>query len=143
LRYRKAIFAEAGGNGGALSGNFDIRLRSGRNDGPGVRIGLGHGGEYTAADGSFGNYVTVPLAYNHIFRNERSGIETGAGVTPFVTFNDPEDESNVRLNAFYNLGYRLQPLREGLLLRVVWTPSYSARDKFSSWAGVSVGYSFR
>lgn len=140
-RYRKAIFIEGIGNGLGLSGNFDMRLRPGRNDGPGFRAGVGYSGEsYT--NNQVQKYMSIPLAYNYVFRNERSGIETGMGLTPTFIANKTSQGRDLSLGIFYNLGYRLQPLNEGLLVRAMWTPAYMD-GSFISLAGVSLGYSFR
>jgi hypothetical protein len=141
-KYRKAIFVEGGGNGVGLSGNFDIRFKPGRNDGPGLRAGVGYAGvSYVDNEGS-ATHISVPLAYNYIFRNERSGIETGLGFTPTFVTNKTSQGRDLTLDLFYNLGYRLQPLKEGLVLRAMWTPTYTV-GRLRTRAGLSLGYSFR
>ena len=138
-KYRKAIFVEGGGNVFGLSANFDMRLRPGRNDGPGFRAGVGYGAVLNEDDdANFG--LAIPLSYNYIFRNERSGIETGLGLTP--TFATGNGISNPSLAVIANLGYRLQPLREGLIVRANWSPALDNRG-FRSGVGFSLGYSFR
>ncbi|HEY1009152.1 MAG TPA: hypothetical protein VGE58_03515 [Daejeonella sp.] len=122
-----------------LSANFDIRLRPGRNDGPGLRAGVGYAGA-SAGDEYYNYRLAIPLSYNYIFRNERSGIETGLGLTP--TFTTGDGGSGPALAVVANLGYRLQPLREGLLLRATWSPTFE-NSRYRSGAGVSLGYSFR
>ncbi|MEJ7692330.1 hypothetical protein, partial [Daejeonella sp.] len=140
-KYRKAIFVEGGGNGLGLSGNFDMRLKPGRNDGPGFRAGLSYAGtSYENFEASY--RMAIPLSYNYIFRNERSGIETGLGLTPSFLATGSTQGPDLNLAAVANIGYRLQPLKEGLLLRAMWTPAYSDGAVRSS-AGVSLGYSFR
>ena len=140
-KYRKTIFVEGGGNGVGLSGNFDMRLKAGRNDGPGFRVGLGYAG--TSYDNYEASYrLAIPLAYNYIFRNERSGIETGLGFTPTFVTNKTSQGRDLTLDLFYNLGYRLQPLKEGLVLRAMWTPTYTD-GRLRTRAGLSLGYSFR
>lgn len=140
-KYRKAIFVEGGGNGVGLSGNFDMRLKPGRNDGSGFSLGLGYAGTSYHSN-ELGYHLAVPLSYNYIFRNERSGIETGLGVSPSVILNKSSQGSDLNLAPFFNLGYRLQPLKEGLLLRVMWKPAYLDR-RVRTGAGLSFGYSFR
>lgn len=140
-KYRKAIFVEGGGNGVGFSGNFDMRLKAGRNDGPGFRVGLGYAG--TSYDNYEASYrLAIPLSYNYIFRNERSGIETGLGLTPTFVTNKTSEGRDLTLDLFYNLGYRLQPLKEGLVLRAMWTPTYTD-GRLRTGAGLSLGYSFR
>ena len=138
-KYRKAIFVEGGGNVFGLSANFDMRLRAGRNDGPGFRAGVGYGAVLNEDDDVYFG-LAIPLSYNYIFRNERSGIETGLGLTP--TFTTGNGISNPSLAVVGNLGYRLQPLREGLILRANWSPAFDNRG-FRSGVGFSLGYSFR
>ncbi len=137
-KYRKAIFIEGGGSVFGLSANFDMRLRPGRNDGPGFRAGLGYGAAVNDDDSYFG--LAIPLSYNYIFRNERSGIETGLGLTP--TFATGNGVGNPALAVVGNLGYRLQPLKEGLIIRATWAPTFQ-NSRISSFAGFSFGYSFR
>lgn len=122
-----------------LSANFDMRLKAGRNDGPGFRAGVGYGAVLNEDDDAYFG-LAIPLSYNYIFRNERSGIETGMGLTP--TFATGNGISNPSLAVVANLGYRLQPLREGLLLRATWSPTFE-NNHFRSGVGVSLGYSFR
>jgi hypothetical protein len=138
-KYRKAIFVEGGGNVYGLSANFDMRLRPGRNDGPGFRAGVGYGAVLNEDDDAYFG-LAIPLSYNYIFRNERSGIETGLGLTP--TFATGNGISNPSLAVIANLGYRLQPLREGLIVRANWSPALDNRG-FRSGVGFSLGYSFR
>lgn len=42
-----------------------------------------------------------------------------------------------------NLGYRLQPLKNGFMMRAVWTPLFDTSNFGAGWAGVSVGYRFK
>lgn len=145
--YRRAFYVEVLGSGLGLSGNFDMRFKKDRNDGFGFRTGLGLGSIYSSTPDKNENdsrrYVTFPLSANYILGKKRSGFEGGAGLTTQVALAKVLD-NNPSYMAFgaLNVGYRLQPLRKGLLLRASWTPLFDNSGFYPAWAGVSVGYSF-
>lgn len=140
---RQAIFLEALGSGGIFSINYDRRLEYG-NGGIGARIGIGLGTGYEINADDYNRRVSVPLMINYILGRRRSGLETGIGIIPEYALNKPIDEK--RMNAWGNLnvGYRFQSIRKGLMVRAIWSPLLSFDGSLDpSWAGVSVGYSFK
>ena len=147
-KYRQALFAEALGSGLLISGNFDTRLNKGRNDGLGLRTGLGLGGFYSRPDvkdvSKYNRYVTIPLMVNHILGRKRNGLETGLGFTSQIALTRVADggRSFIPYGTF-NMGYRLQPVMDGLIVRATWTPLFDAEGFYPRWAGLSIGYSFK
>lgn len=147
-RHRKSVFAEALGSGVGISGNFEMRFKKGRNDGFGFRAGLGLGAFYSSSGeerfGADRRYVTFPVMANYIKGINRSGFETAIGFTSQVAFSKVADyeQSYIPLGSL-NVGYRLQPLKDGLLIRATWTPFFDNKGFYPSWAGFSIGYSFK
>ncbi|MEJ7693311.1 hypothetical protein [Daejeonella sp.] len=89
------------------------------------------------------SYTSVPLQLNYIAGKKRSGLEAGVGITPEFTFNRKGTDPNVQVTGILNLGYRLQPVDEGLSLRVTASPGIYQGKLFPIGAGISLGYSFR
>jgi len=149
---RKTIFVEGLGNGILISGNFDIRLKSDRNDGFGLRAGIG-GGSMSGTDfnGNYANVglLTFPLSVNYIVGNRRSGFESGLGITPLYvsattsTSGEFFQGSGFGATGFLNIGYRFQPIKKGVMFRVNWAPAFGAQGFQSDWFGVSLGFSFK
>jgi hypothetical protein len=73
-------------------------------------------------------FRAFPVMLNYLVPDGRHRLETGAGV--LIT------SSGVAGTA--TIGYRRQPLAEGILLRVGLTP-YVERGRVGWWAGLSVG----
>lgn len=128
--YKKAIFLEIFGNGYLGSFNYDIRLKKDRNDGFGLRGGIGIG-EFYKGDIIIRTvrYTTLPLNVNYILGKKRGGLETGVGITPSFNFNNEPGFSNVKLGAFLNVQYRYKPMKEGFVFRIGSTP-YFDRERF-------------
>lgn len=140
---RQSIFVEALGSAGLYSVNYDRRLRSG-NDGVGLRLGLGAGTLYSDNRDNIKRYITFPFMVNYIAGTGRSGIEGGIGITPGWAPSKPVDDPRTSVWANLNLGYRFQPIKKGLMLRAIWSPMLNFNGGSDpSWAGVSVGYSFK
>jgi len=139
--FRKAVFAEALGNS-LLSLNYDMRLQRFKNDGLGIRAGLGLGQSFDNTFSEFNRFLAVPVTINYIFGAKRHGIETGVGITPQVALSDSGTSPQISPLGFFNLGYRYQPLKEGLLFRATWAPHLDSGSVQYVWVGVSVGYSF-
>jgi hypothetical protein len=147
-KYRKSIFAEALGSGLLASGNFDMRLNKNRNDGIGFRAGLGLGAFYKSVQvkdrSAEKRYITFPVMANHIIGMGKSGLETAIGFTPQIAFSQVTgDERAFIPHGTINVGYRLQPIKDGLIIRATWTPLFDHEGLYPAWAGLSIGYSFR
>ncbi|MHB1177892.1 MAG: hypothetical protein ACYCZO_06115 [Daejeonella sp.] len=144
-RYKKAVFLELFGNAYLASINYDMRIKKDRNDGFGVRLGIGKGHFFeTDEPTNTGRYTSVPLNVNYIIGTKKSGLETGLGITPSFTFHSVSGNSkNITLGGFANVNYRLQPLKEGLVFRIGFTPFFD-RDEFKpTYLSASIGYGFK
>ncbi len=139
--YRRSFFAELAGNSFGVTGNYDRRFKSNRNDGWGFRAGAGIGSYYFTPE-HVRRYIAVPLGINYILGKRRSGLESGIGfTTQFATSNVAFGDPSVMLIGVYNLGYRFQPLGSDLMFRAGWSPIFNRHGFFPGWAGVSIGYS--
>ena len=160
----KSFFLEFGGSGVAvLTGNYDFRFFKGRNDGLGMRIGIG--GESTKSDPLLGEgeiknrFFAVPIEVNYILGKRNFSFEIGYSLTyisakyhsSFQLFNPNStitDESDNFLVSYMPVGFRLKPKKSGFMLKFNLGPliDYSApnlfQDKFQFWAGLAIGYSF-
>lgn len=145
VNYKKAVFLEVFGNAYLASINYDTRLNKSRNDGFGVRFGLGKGHFFeTDEPSNTSRYTAIPLNMNYILGSKRNGLEMGLGITPSFSFHSVSGNSkNITLGGFANINYRLQPLKEGLLFRLGFTP-YFDKDEFKPfYLSTSIGYGFR
>ena len=138
-KIRHAVFGELLGTGGYASLNYDRRFKPG-NDGFGFRVGIGSGPRLQ--DNNSG-YLTIPIYPNHILGKGRSGLETAVGLTPLIAFKELQNDPQVRAYPFLHIGYRMQPLEKGLLLRIGWTPNIHDGRFDARGAGLSLGYSFK
>lgn len=140
--FRQAVFIELLGNSPLMTLNYDKMLKRHHNDGFGVRAGFGLG-EYIDSDyAQMPNYLSIPIGVTYIIGPKRHALEAGIGYTAqFLTSPIPEKLPS-RSSGNLNLGYRFQPLKDGLLFRLNWAPYYR-RQVFTGWAGVSFGYSFK
>ncbi len=133
-------YAELGGNGGALTVNYE-RLLSPRLYG---RVGVST--VSSSNDSSNSLAIIVPLMVSYL-TNPRSSrhFEVGAGVT--IATGDQQDlwgEGNrhfSNLVGTLTLGYRYQKPGRGFLFRAGFTPIFDQHD-FIPWAGGSFGYAW-
>jgi hypothetical protein len=161
----KSLFVELGGSGVSLfSANLDIRFNKGRNDGFGIRVGVG--GESSKTEPIFGygetktNLFTVPLEVNYILGNKRLSFEIGYSLTyisetkkssfrltnPYYTY---DNESGDLIVSYLPVGLRLKPKKKGFMLKFNLGPlwDYSAPnifypEKIQFYGGLAMGYSF-
>ena len=138
-KIRHAVFGELFGTGGFGTLNYDRRFRPG-NDGFGFRVGIGSGPRLVEDDTG---YLTIPVYLNHILGKGRSGLETAVGLTPLIAFKELQNDPQIRTYPFLHVGYRMQPLEKGLLLRIGWTPNIHDGRFDARGAGLSLGYSFK
>lgn len=152
----KAIYLEGLGSGLLLSANYDFRFKP-TQDGAGMRIGVG-GGSFDATVTSGGTtsagtlgVVTLPVLVNYLAGKGRFAFEGGAGVTPiYISASSGSTVNNdfVRNTGFgvfgtLNVGVRAQPIRNGVVFRLNWTPVISDAGFQPQWAGISLGYGFK
>jgi hypothetical protein len=165
IHRNKSLFIEAGGSGVAmLTANFDFRFNKGRNDGLGMRVGIG--GESSKTEPLLGEgetstkLFTIPLEVNYILGEKRFSFEIGYSLTyvsesknsRFRLFNPgytSENESGNFIVSYIPVGCRLKPKKDGFMLKFNVGPlwNYSAAnifsdDKIQFWAGFALGYSF-
>ena len=143
--FAKVIFVELLGAGVIGSVNADIRLKKNQQDGFGVRAGFGLGESFSSdLTSNSGRYYSVPLGVNYLIGKKRNSLELGSIITPQFTFNKVLNGPQVAAMGVFNFGYRLQPLKEGLLFRAGWQPFYSTKSGlFPKFVGASIGYGFK
>ena len=137
--------------------NYDVRLRPGRMDGPGVRAGFG-GVRVSGFDGSGvrnGNVslVSFPLEFNYVVGRRRSGLIAGVGLLPIYVTAAIEDYRGSGpiggrafnlAGGFATFGYRFQPLRTGVTFQFNWNPMlFRDSGLVAGWFGLGVGVGFK
>ena len=160
-----SFFVEFGGSGVAvLSANYDVRFGKGRNDGLGMRIGIGRESSKSDPFLGFGEIkiklFTVPLEVNYVFGKKRFSFEIGYSLTyinmtessSFSLFNPQytyTNESESFFVSYLPVGFRLKPKTNGFMLKFNLGPliNYSApnifyEEKIQVWLGLAMGYSF-
>lgn len=147
-RYRKSLYVEHRGSGISLTANYDMRLKKNRNDGLGFKAGFGDGRTYYTPvtnnnKSTKRKYISVPLGMNYIIGKRRHGLEAGIGYTPQLALDKVEDGPGFISTIPFNLGYRFQPIKEGLIVRAAWTPTLNKYGFYGGWTGLSLGYSFK
>ncbi|SFG37003.1 hypothetical protein [Pontibacter chinhatensis] len=153
-KYNKAIFVEVLGNGLGITANYDMRLTKGEQGGFGFRAGVGGLALGTAdSDGTSttSSLVTFPLTLNYLAGQRRSAFEAGIGLTPVYASMAVQKTNNPGVTkvdgwgatGFINMGYRYQPLNDGLVFRFDWTPAFNSAGFSPAWFGMSVGYGFK
>ncbi|MBD1397809.1 hypothetical protein H9Q13_11595 [Pontibacter sp. JH31] len=151
--HKKAIFVEAYGQGLHASVNFDMRFVKGVPCGLGFRLGVG--GIFTGTSNADAGteatgVVAFPAGLNYLIGEKKSSVEAGLGVMPYYARTDiysptnPEmiDKNGWGTNGYLNLGYRFQPIGNGFMFRLNWTPVISSTGFLAQNFGVSAGYSF-
>ncbi len=153
--HQRNIYGELLGSSILIGVNYDMRLKPGRMDGIGFRAGVGGFGlnnSGTENDLRLG-VVTFPLEFNHIAGKRRGGFITGVGLLPAYASISGTGEPNgdfIReegfgvLGGFFTIGYRYQPLRNGVMFQANWNPMVLRGSGFlPGWIGLSVGYGFK
>lgn len=151
--YQKAFFVEAFGQGLHASVNYDMRINKGVHNGLGFRLGVG--GIFTGTvNADAGNEATgviaFPVGINYLVGENKSSFEAGIGFTPHYAETDIYSPTNPKIvdkngwgtNGYLNLGYRFQPLSNGFMCRLNWTPVISSTGFLAQNFGVSAGFSF-
>ena len=80
---------------------------------------------------------------NYVIGKKRHGLEAGAGYTAQIALDKVENGPGFISTIPFNVGYRFQPLKEGLISRVAWTPTINKYGFYGGWTGLSLGYSFK
>jgi len=155
--YHKNIYVGLLGSNLLIGANYDMRLKKGRMDGIGFRAGVG--GMNLSGTDDFGEEVklgvlTLPLEVNYVVGKRRSGFVAGIGALPM--FVDVEgrgttdgyeyidvDNSGFGVAGFLDLGYRLQPLKNGFMMQINWNPIFSSEGFSAQWIGIGLGIGFK
>ncbi|GAB3273172.1 hypothetical protein GCM10027347_45340 [Larkinella harenae] len=146
----KAIYAEALGSGLTLSLNYDFRFKP-TQSGLGMRAGIG-GGSFSDNNSDVrAGIVTAPILVNYLIGERRVAFEAGAGITMLYATASGTDSGTgefIRRKGFgafgsINTGLRLQPIRNGAIFRLTWTPVVNGDGFRAGWFGVSLGYAFK
>lgn len=158
----QSFFVEAGGIGLPYSLSYDTRLNNGRNDGIGLRAGVGG---YAIDDEKM---ITIPLQVNWLLGKEKSFFELGIGATflhydGYGYYDDytcgpngcfptgkkyagdfilPISTTNSFMGTL-NFGYRKQPVGSGFTWKAAITPVFNNNGFWPLFAGVAVGYKFK
>ncbi|MEJ8756689.1 hypothetical protein WG947_06770 [Pontibacter sp. H259] len=153
ISHKKAIFVEAFGQGLNASVNYDMRIKKGVRSGLGFRLGVGGiftGTSNADAGNKVNGVVAFPIGLNYLIGENKSSFEAGLGVTPHyadTVIDSPTnpkiiDENGWDTNGYLNIGYRFQPLTNGFMFRVNWTPVISNTGFLAQNFGLSAGYSY-
>jgi hypothetical protein len=132
------VYFEAGGHGFSHSLNYDRRFKKNNPSGLGFRAGISG---LTLELGTGG--VAFPLGINyikHIKAELPHAIEIGVGATYFIPKID-KDKLNNTLSTGFSIGYRMQPLEKGLVLKLAYTPLIEEGVYFGHYAA-GIGYKF-
>lgn len=135
----KALYAEVGGPGLAISLNYDARF-TGERKGLGFRAGAGYFSD------SYGNTIfSIPLQINYLLtRDENNFIELGGGTTFLNTTGNNKGKTFLfdKVTGFAGtatIGYRYQPVDHKLNFRIDFVPIFYGDGII--WAGgLSIGY---
>ncbi|WP_347156741.1 hypothetical protein [Pontibacter chitinilyticus] len=151
--YKKAVFIEAFGQGLQASVNYDMRLNRGVPRGLGFRVGIG--GNFTGTiNAETGNKakgaVAFPIGLNYLLGEIKSSFEAGLGLSPYYANTVLNSPTNPKIigkngwgtNGYMNVGYRFQPLDNGFMFRLNWSPVITSTGFLAQNFGVSAGYSF-
>jgi hypothetical protein len=163
ITYRKSINVDLLGGGLTANLSFDMRLKKGVQDGIGFRAGIGgfsmNNLITTDAEGNRGvsnfSLVTIPLEVNYLIGKRRSAFETGVGILNYYSTSNgaiiKQNTNNVvtydakgfDFGAVYlKLGYRFQPLKNGVTFNVAYTPLINGAG-FQHCFGLGLGFSFK
>jgi hypothetical protein len=152
----KNIYLELFGNNLATGVNFDIRLNPGQMGGLGLSAGIG-GLSVEGADNTGRidlGVVTFPIGINYLTGQRRGHFEAGVGLLPmYATFDGQGEFSDYEYieaegfglaGGYINLGYRFQPLRNGVMFNFKWNPMVLRGSGFNAgWVGLGIGVGFK
>ncbi len=160
----KNVFVEFLGSGATIiTANFDMRFHKGRNDGLGMRLGLGGGSvnnDYLIGEGSVKTKLfTVPLEVNYILGKRRFAWEVGCAITyvsisedstlDILDYHSENFETGNVIVSYIPIGFRFKPDKNGFMLKLnvgpLWNfsaPNLFAEEEMVFWGGLAIGYSF-
>ncbi|PVY41799.1 hypothetical protein [Pontibacter virosus] len=153
VSYKKSIFVEGFGQGLQGSVNYDMRFKKGLQHGLGFRMGVGGiftGTSNADAANKANGVIGFPVGLNYLIGKNKSAFEAGIGTTPHYARTDLYSPTKPKIvhengwdtSGYLNLGYRFQPLDNGFMFRLNWTPVLSSTGFLAQNFGASAGYSF-
>jgi hypothetical protein len=138
---RNAVYFEGLGQGLLYSVNFDHRFA----ESIAVRVGVSR---FTIEFISDVSITTIPLMVEYLPGHGSSHLEIGLGLIPVYGsisskfFRTPEGSAGAWvILATATLGYRYQPVNEGILFRIGLTPLMGG-NQAQVWGGASIGWAF-
>ena len=138
---QNAVYFEALGQGLLYSVNFDHRF----GENIAIRAGVS---SFTVQLFSDISITTIPLMVEYLTGHGSSHLEIGLGIIPvhgtisssfFGTFEGSPGAWILLGTA--TLGYRYQPVKEGILFRIGLTPLFGG-GQAQIWGGASIGWAF-
>ncbi|MCB0642479.1 MAG: hypothetical protein KDC44_12605, partial [Phaeodactylibacter sp.] len=154
--FHKNIYVEFFGSNLLMGVNYDQRLHRGQMDGIGFRAGIGGFSAQGSDQGTDigAGIVTFPLEFNHVLGKRRSSLITGVGLLPIyatASAKGPLTNDQVIIaegfglvGGFLNIGYRAQPLRNGVVFQFQWNPMILRGSGFNpGWFGLGIGVGFK
>jgi len=142
----QSFYLELLGAGGTYSANYDTRFGNNQN-GWGGRIGLG----YHSIDRN--SYFSAPVMINYLAGKNGKYFEVGMGAT-FLSIKDLDNPHTPGVGDFFlfdygdrfigtmNIGFRKQPLQNGVIFRVGIAPVFGQGNFLPYWPYLSLGYKF-
>ena len=162
----KAIYVELGGAGLPYSFNYDFRFDPTKQEGWGMRVGLGG---FTTTNESF---FSAPIMLNRLYGKGIHFFEVGIGATFFAFDNNYQDycisgyydqntgqyicqqydrssysfildvDGSPSVMGTMNFGYRRIPVDGGFTWKVNLNPIFNNNGFWPLYAGVGFGYAF-
>lgn len=154
--YHKNIYGEFFGSSVLTGINYDMRLNRGQMDGIGFRVGVG--GVSLKGSNNGGNYklgvVTFPIEFNNLVGKEKHFFQSGVGLLPaYATYSgkgEITDNQFVKAEGFglaggfLSMGYRFQPINNGVFFQANWNPLILKGEGFKAgWIGLGIGVGFK
>jgi hypothetical protein len=142
----QSFYLEILGAGGSYSANYDTRFGNQQN-GWGARFGMG----YHALDRN--SFFSAPVMVNYLAGKNGKYFEIGMGAT-YLSIKDRDNPNRGRNNDFFifdygdrvmgtmNIGFRRQPMRNGVIFRAGIAPVFGQGNFLPYWPYVSLGYKF-
>jgi hypothetical protein len=130
---RNSVYFEGGGYGGLSSVNYDRLI--------GTSLFIRGGASYVPLDW-FGPWSALAIVYGFSLRpgSSRHNVELDAGAVTMLERSESKLTTRIHHLLGVGLGYRYQPLTEGLLFRATGTIAAPVRLTPSQPADESAGY---
>jgi hypothetical protein len=143
--HSRIIYAEIGGPG-LLSLNYDARIGSKKYNGLGFNIGFGRFNSSSFLTEA--STYTFPLGLNYLFNQKsKNKFEIGFGFTSVLTNMSKIQSSSTNISnknnfGYMTFGYRLLPIKRGLVFRATLNPIFNFNNFYPIYGGLSLGYKF-